>query len=72
MMDESFTTMHEIEQMASQVFHRVKPLLDPASKVSLEDMCYLTKITKNCSSMLKNVAKFHEHSLKMPNSSVIL
>ena len=72
MIEESYTTMHEIEQMASHIFHRVKPLLDPSSKISLEEMCYLTKITKNCSSMLKNVAKFHEHSMKSPNSSVIL
>ena len=71
-MEHSIKTMQDLEHTACKIYERIHPLLHNDAKISVEDMCYLSKIAKNCSSILKNVAKFHNELPKIHNSDVVL
>lgn len=72
MMEHSIKTMQDLEHTACKIYERIHPLLHNDAKMSVEDMCHLSKIAKNCSSILKNVAKFHNELPKTHHSDVIL
>lgn len=57
MKEQTMTTLHEMEETADHVYHRVHTLLRADTKMSIGELGMLTDIMKDCSETLKNICK---------------